>query len=417
MWEKASRKVPVPLFNASAPSPEQRESACRPDSISAKLQRCFNFSILTTVTDTRPMARKKRPRSLIRRRTPPGASPGTLVANPESCPPKLHVFAYDQQRLVEQPLTDLKQIPNLLAEYPVTWLNIDGLGDIKTIQAIGDLFQLHPLALEDVVNSHQRAKVEDYGDYLFIVSRMAQYAEQLETEQLSMFLGRNFVITFQEDLPGDCLNAVRDRLRKNQGRMRSLGPDYLAYALLDSVVDSYFPVLEKYGERLDILDEQITSDDAGNTLADFHKMRGELLYLRRAIWPHREAMAALSRDVSPLIQHETRVHLRDCYDHTIQLIDFLETNRDLCSDLRDYYLSKVSNRLNEIMKVLTIIATIFIPLTFVTGLYGMNFDPDVSPYNMPELRWRYGYPMVWGVMICIVGGMVVFFRRRGWMKW
>jgi magnesium transporter len=363
------------------------------------------------------MPRKKRTRGQLRRRTPPGTAPGTIVVNPESCPPKIFLFAYDQQRLVEQAITDLKQVPKFLQEYPVCWLNIDGLGDAKTIQAIGDLFHLHPLALEDVVNTHQRAKVDDYGEYLFIVSRMASYSGQLETEQLSMFLGRNFVVTFQEDLPGDCLNAVRERLRKNQGRLRTAGPDYLAYSLLDSVIDSYFPVLEQYGERIDAMDEQITSDAAQDALTEFHKFRGELLYLRRAIWPHREAMAALSRDISPLIQHETRVHLRDCYDHTIQLIDLLETNRDLCSDLRDYYLSKVSNRLNEIMKVLTIISTIFIPLTFVTGLYGMNFDTQISPWNMPELHFRYGYPMVWAIMISIVTAMLLFFRRRGWLKW
>lgn len=329
----------------------------------------------------------------------------------------MYLFAYDQQRLVEQPITDVKQISKFLQEYPVCWLNIDGLGDAKTIQAIGDLLHLHPLALEDVVNSHQRAKVDDYGEYLFIVSRMARFNGQFDTEQLSMFLGRNFVVTFQDDLPGDCLNAVRERLRKNQGRLRCAGPDYLAYSLLDSVIDSYFPVLEQYGERIDAMDEQITTDVSQDALSEFHKFRGELLYLRRAIWPHREAMAALSRDISPLIQHETRVHLRDCYDHTIQLIDLLETNRDLCSDLRDFYLSKVSNRLNEIMKVLTIISTIFIPLTFVTGLYGMNFDTQISPWNMPELHFRYGYPMVWIVMISIVTGMLYFFRRRGWLKW
>ena len=361
--------------------------------------------------------KRKRSASFFRRRTPPGSSPGTLITSPESNPPKIHVFAFDSEKLIEKEIKDVKQLPELLEQFPVTWINVDGLGDASVVQALGDIFHLHLLALEDVVNAHQRAKVEDYGEYLFIVSRMVEYNGQLETEQLSMFLGPNFVLTFQEDLPGDCLDPVRQRLRKKQGRMRSSGADYLAYALLDAVIDAYFPVLEKYGERLEALDDQITTDEGTETLQDFHQLRGELLFLRRAIWPHREAMAALSREVSRLITLETRVHLRDCYDHTIQLIDFLETNRDLCSDLRDYYLSKVSNRMNEIMKVLTIIATIFIPLTFITGLYGMNFDTHVSPYNMPELRMRFGYPFVWGVMISVVIGLVLFFQRRGWLKW
>ena len=366
---------------------------------------------------SRKNRRRKRSANYFHRRTPPGTSPGTLVARPESRPAKMQVFAFDKEELIERSVTDVNQLPELLKKYPVTWVNIDGLGNTSIVQALGDLFHLHRLALEDVVNAHQRAKVEDYGENLFIVSRMVGYQEQLETEQLSMFLGPNFVLTFQEDVPGDCLDPVRERLRKQQGRMRASGADYLAYAILDAVIDSYFPVLEKYGERLDALDDQITLHEEQGTLQDFHQLRGELLFLRRAIWPHREAMAALSREVSPLITLETRVHLRDCYDHTIQLIDFLETNRDLCSDLRDYYLSKVSNRMNEIMKVLTIIATIFIPLTFITGLYGMNFDTHDSPYNMPELHTRFGYPTVWGVMIAVVAGLVMFFKRRGWLKW
>ncbi len=350
----------------------------------------------------------------FRRRTPPGATPGTVAVDPEASRPVVRVISYGPDDLQEQQLDDLRRLPDLLDRRPVTWVDVQGLGDAETIHRLGEIFRLHPLALEDVVNTHQRAKVEDYGEYLFIVVRMLAAGERLETEQVSLFLAENFVLTFQERR-GDCLEPVRNRLRAAKGRIRKAGPDYLAYALLDAVIDAYFPALERYGEHLDELDDEISNQPAPDTVARIHRMRGELLLLRRAIWPFRDHVGELLRDPNPLISGETRVFLRDCYDHTVQIIDLVETCREMCSDLRDYYLSAVNNRMSEIMKVLTVIATIFIPLGFIAGLYGMNFDPDVSGWNMPELRWSFGYPFALGVMAAVATGQLFYFWRRGWL--
>jgi magnesium transporter len=264
-----------------------------------------------------------------------------------------------------------------------------------------------------VVNVHQRAKVEEYGDHLYIVLRMVGPGEHLETEQLSLFLGRNFVLTFQER-PGDCFEPVRARLRHSRGRMRDTGADYLAYALIDAIVDAYFPVVDDCGERLEELDEQMSAGHSHDAMAVLHHLRGELMLLRRAIRPLRDELVNLMPDPNALIRPETQFYLRDCYDHTVQLIDLLDTYRELCSDLRDFHLSAVSNRMNEIMKVLTIIATLFMPLSFIAGVYGMNFNTAL-PGNMPELNWPYGYVLSLGLMLLVAGGMVAFFWRRGWL--
>lgn len=359
---------------------------------------------------------KKRHKPRFHRQTAPGAAPGVVKVDPESPSPVIHVIAFGCNDLREIQIVDPSEIVTLREKWPVVWVNVDGLGDARTISRLGEIFGLHRLALEDVVNVHQRAKVEDYSDHLFIVARMVTWNGRLETEQVSLFLGCNFVVTFQESLPGDSFDPVRARLRQVAGAIRSAGADYLAYALLDAVVDGYFPLLEDYGERLDGLEDEILAGmDHEACIAKVHQIKRDLRYLRRAVWPHREAIHSLARDPTPLISPETRLYLRDCYDHTIQIIDLLETDRELGSDLTDLYLSHLSQRTNEVMKVLTIITTIFIPLSFIAGVYGMNFDPESSPWNMPELRSYWGYPVTLLVMALATVGLLIWFRRKGWL--
>jgi magnesium transporter len=360
-----------------------------------------------------PRAHKKRERRALRRlfnrrKTLPGTPPGTIVVAPDARPPVLTVFAYNGERCVEVQPKSVPEIRQFLDKYPVTWVNVDGLGDPQVIEELGRLFQLHPLALEDVVNTHQRPKIDQFPGSLFIVMRMMQRNEELVSEQVSMFLGKNFVLTFQENLPGDSFGPVRQRLRSG-GPLTGDSPDYLAYRLIDAIIDSYFPLLEEYGELLESLEEEVLVSADRDTLLRVHAIRHDLLHLRRAIWPSREAVNSLARDPNPLVQSETRLFFRDAYDHTVQLMDFLETYRELGSDLRDLYMSSAGHRLSEIMKVLTIISTIFIPLTFIAGVYGMNFD------FMPELRSRWGYPIALASMAAIALSLLYYFRRRGWI--
>jgi magnesium transporter len=325
------------------------------------------------------------------------------------------VLAYGPQEFVEQGVSDPQQIRDFLGKWPVVWINVEGIGDAGTVTKLGELFGLHRLALEDVLHTHQRPKVEQYGDHLFIVTRMARLGEQLETEQLSLFLGENFVLTFQEGIPGDCLEAIRERIRKKGGRIRDAGLDYLAYAMLDAVVDAYFPILEQYGERLEAVEDEIGEKSTSDTIARIHAIKRNLLTLRRAVWPQRETFSTLLREETPRISAETRLYFRDCYDHVTQIIDLVETYRELGADLTDIYLSTVSNRTNEIMRVLTVIATIFIPLTFISSIYGMNFNTATSPWNMPELNWYWGYPLALLLMLGVAVGQLLFFRRHGWL--
>jgi magnesium transporter len=323
------------------------------------------------------------------------------------------VLAYSPDEIVEESVTRVDRIPDFLGKYPVTWINVDGLGDVATIRALGELFDLHPLALEDVVHVHQRAKVEPFEKQLFLVARMVKMEKQLETEQVSFFIGPNYLLTFQERA-GDCFEPVRERIRTSSGRVRRVGTDYLAYALLDTVIDSYFEVVDAFADRLETLDDEISLGRGRDINDRIHDARNELLLLRRAVRPHRDAVGQLIRDEHPLIHDETRVFLRDCYDHTVQLIDLLEVYRETCAGLRDYHLSLLSGRMNEVMKVLTIIATIFMPLGFIAGVYGMNFDPKL-PGNMPELEWPFGYVFALGLMLIAAGGMVFYFWRQGWL--
>ncbi len=299
------------------------------------------------------------PRFYRRRRTPPGATPGTLIPDPTASPPVIRVMAYGPEALVEETLTDVAALRDFLVTWPVTWVNVDGLGDIGVIQALGECSGLHRLALEDVVNLHQRAKVEDYGNYLFLITHMVGLNPALQIEQMSLFLGPNYVLAFQH-LPGDSLEPVRARLRGGNTHLRGGDPGYLAYALLDAVLDGYFPVLEALGERLESLEAAIITNPHPDVRTRIHDLRQDLLALRRAVWPQREAINILLREPTALLGPETRVYLRDTYDHSYQLMDLIETYRELAADLTDLYLSSISNRMNEIMKVLTIISTIFV---------------------------------------------------------
>lgn len=350
------------------------------------------------------------------RRPAPGAPPGTLVLDPAAATPRLQIIAYNAHELLEQEISHPSELPPLLARWPVCWVNVDGLGDAATLEALGKIFHIHPLALEDVVHQQQRAKLELYGDQLFLVTHMLELAPHLQTEQLSLFLGSNFVLTFQERAGGDCLNPVRERLRKHDSRLRQGAPDFLMYALLDAVIDNYFPLLERFGELLELMEDQIVLQPRATKLHAIHDAKRELLLIRRTIWPLREALNSLLRDDVPHVSHGTRVYLRDCYDHAVRIIDLVETYRELCSDLMDLYLSSLSNRMNEIMKVLTIISTIFMPLSFVAGVYGMNFHGGPqAPWNMPELDWWFGYPLCLALMLAISIGQMFFFYRKGWI--
>lgn len=358
------------------------------------------------------MGRRKKRKRLG---TPPGAPPGALTPNPESPPPVIRAIAYGPDGLVRENITQVDRLSELRRKWPMLWVNVDGTGAVDAIARIGEIFHLHPLALEDAVNIHQRPKVEQYEGHLFIVARMAHLNDQVESEQLSLFLGQGFVISFQEGRPGDPFDPVRDRLEHRVGPLRTAGADYLAYALLDAVIDGYFPLLEAVGERLEVLEDELLACPGPDTMARIHEIRRELLGLRRAAWPLREALNSLVRDVNAFVSAEVRVHLRDCYDHVVRILDFVETDRELSSALMELYLTSVSQRTNEVMRVLTIIATIFIPLTFISGLYGMNFDPDVSPWNMPELEWYWGYPFALTLMVITAGALLVYFRAKGWL--
>lgn len=298
----------------------------------------------------------------------------------------------------------------------ITWINVDGLHDVKIIEKLCACFDLHPLTLEDIVNTEQRPKLEVFDEYAYIVVKMHFYnreEEVIETDQLSVVLGKSFILTFQER-EGDILEGVRQRLRNNKGRIRRVGADYLAYALLDAVVDHYFSVLEIIDEDIEDLEEELITSPTRDTLESIHGMKRDLIYLKRTIWPIREIISILMRDETHLVHESNLVYLRDLYDHIIQIIDTVETFRDITSGMLDIYLSSVSNRMNEIMKVLTIFAAIFIPLTFIAGIYGMNFNTAVSRLNMPELNWVYGYPFALGLMAAVGIGLLYYFKRKKW---
>lgn len=340
--------------------------------------------------------------------------PGTLQPAANAQQSTLQAFGFGNGQVEERRVQSVAELGDLRSRFPLVWINIDGLGNLEVVQGLGKLFDLHPLALEDVINQHQVAKCEEYPSSLFFVSRMINLNQDLQSEQLSLFLGKDFVITFQE-FPGDCFDSVRERIRKGRGKMESCTADYLAYSLIDSIVDSYFPVVDRLADDLDLLEERVDSSGSPQLIAELHRARNDVLVARRAVRPLRDAINQLIRDPSPFIQDGTKVFLRDCHDHCIQIIELLEAYRELCSDLRDYYVSMISFRMNEIMKVLTVISTLFIPLSFIASVYGMNFDTS-SPWNMPELSWRFGYFLVLGLMSLTAGGFMFYFWKRGWLS-
>ncbi|MFH1841639.1 MAG: magnesium/cobalt transporter CorA [bacterium] len=340
-------------------------------------------------------------------------SPGTVVYHGE---PKVDqvvvsVIDYDPQRLDEREVDDIGECFHYRDESSVTWINVTGLHDTDLLKRLGGHFGLHPLVQEDIVNTFQRPKLEDFETYLYIVCRMLHYkaeTRRVESEQVSLVLGENFVLSFQERA-GDVFEPVRERLRKGKGRIRKLSADYLAYALLDAVVDGYFLILEQYGEQLEALEEALLEHPSSELLHTIHELKREMILLRRSVWPLREVVSGLERAESGLVQEVTGPFLRDVYDHTIQVAEMVESIRDMLSGMQDLYLSSISNRMNEVMKVLTIISTIFVPMTFVAGIYGMNFE------HMPELGWKWSYPIFWGVVCTMAGFMMGFFRRRRWL--
>lgn len=342
-----------------------------------------------------------------------GLPPGSLVhiGNKRAEKVKISIIDYDEKQFQEKEIKAIKECFSYKDTPTVTWINIDGVHEIKVIEEIGKHFNLHPLILEDMVDTDQRPKIKDLGNYIFIILKMLYYAEkdnEMKVEQVSLVLGKNYVISFQER-EGDVFDSIRERIRNNLGQIRKAGADYLIYALIDAIIDNYFTVIEKLGEETENLEDKVISQPNPANVQAIHKLKRDLIFLRKSVWPLREVINILERGDSLLILKATNLYLRDIYGQTIQVMDTVETLRDVLSGILDIYLSSMSNRMNEIMKVLTIIATIFIPLTFIVGIYGMNFQ------YMPELKWIWGYPVVLSVMLIIVIAMLVFFRRKKWM--
>ena len=351
----------------------------------------------------------------------PGSTPGTLSIEADAVPPKMVLIEYDAQRLNRRRIKNPEECQSYLESEAVTWVDVAGLGSEPILKRLGEVFQLHPLVLEDIVNVPQRPKVEIYEDRVLIIAWMVMLNPEERgffTEQVSFVLDHSYLLTVQEEPEYDCFAAVRDRIRSKKANLRKQGTDFLTYALLDAIVDGFFPVLEEYGEYIEELEEEVINQPSQQTLENIYQIRRELIALRRAIWPQRNAINKLiqssQQDNQDLIGQDVQIYLRDCYDHAIQVLDLVEAYRELTSGLMDVYLSAISNKTNEVMKILAVVSTIFIPLTFVAGVYGMNFNPEISPWNMPELNWYWGYPAVLGVMLAIAGGMVFFFYRLGW---
>ena len=347
----------------------------------------------------------------LRKRHPPvGSRPGTLVIPADAVVPVIRVIDYDADRLEERRIDDVEELAAYVDRDSVTWVDVQGIGDEALIRRIGDIFGLHPLALEDAVNVPQRPKAESYERFQLFITRMTRVGSgtDVDIEQLSIFLGAQFVLTLQEH-PGDVLDPVRARIRSGLGSIRRTGSDYLTYAIIDTVVDGYYPALEALGDYLEDLEAETLDNPRPIHLRRMYEVRRKLLELRRAIWPQREAINSLIVMEHPMIGADVRLHLRDCYDHVVQVIDVTESYRELVGTLMDLYLSMLGQRTNDVMKVLTVTATIFIPLTFIAGVYGMNFT------HMPELTVPWAYPAVLGLMAVTAGGMVVYFWRKGWV--
>ena len=344
----------------------------------------------------------------------PGSEPGTLSIEPDAHPSRIVLIDYSPDHAVRK--SDLT--PNGLLQYlgtnTVSWMDIQGLGSEEVLKQVGEIFKLHPLLLEDVVNVPQRAKIEDYHDHVMVLAhrvRPNREEDGFESEQVSFVLGKQYLLTFQEADMTDRFDPVRDRIRTNQGKVCHRGADYLFYLLIDMLIDEYFPLLEDYEERIEALEDTIIHNPSGELMEEIYHIRRELLALRRLIWPLRHVMNVLLRDTTnTLVASDVRIYFRDCYDHIIQVLDIIEAYRELAASLMEVYMTSMSNKMNEVMKFLTVISTIFIPLTFIAGVYGMNFK------HMPELDSRWGYWITWGIMLFIAGGSLFFFWRRGWLS-
>lgn len=347
----------------------------------------------------------------------PGTLPGTLNIPDDALPTEVVMMAYGPSGTQTRQVERLEDCRNLVQQHPVCWMDARGLGSEDTLKQLSQLFYLHPLMLEDVVNVPHRPKIDFYDDQILVIMQMVRPKEGgtgVASEQVSFVLGRGFLVTFQEEPEWDSFEPVRDRIRRGLGAVRNQGTDYLAYALLDTIVDSFFPVLEVIGEELEKLEEEVVDNPSRDTIENIHRMRRGLMKLRRYIWPQRSVINSLIRDSEDLVSQEVKVYLQDVYDHIVQVVDIIENYREIAASLMDVYLSSVSNRMNEVMKLLTVISSIFIPLTFIAGLYGMNFNPERSPFNMPELEWYWGYVICLVVMAMIAALQVYFFWKRGW---
>jgi len=341
-----------------------------------------------------------------------GLPPGTLVhiGNKRIEKVKITIIDYDEKHFQEKEVKSAEECFPYKDKSTITWINIDGVHEIKVIEEIGKHFNLHPLILEDIVDTDQRPKIKDFGNYIFIILKMLYYDEtdnEMKVEQVSLVLGKNYVISFQER-EGDVFDAIRERNRNNIGRIRKLGADYLVYSLIDAIVDNYFTIIEKLDEEIENLEDKVIIQPNPSNVQAIHKLKRDLIFLRKSVWPLREVISFLEKGESPLVLESTNIYLRDVYGHTIQVMDTVETLRDIISGILDIYLSSINTRMNEIMKILTIIATIFIPLTFITGIYGMNFQ------YMPEIKWFWGYPAVLSIMVAIGIGMLIYFKRKKW---
>ena len=342
-----------------------------------------------------------------------GQPPGTPVPEEASVGEKVRitVIDYDEGQFQERETTSPEECFPFREKATVTWINVDGVHDVSIVEKICSHYGIHPLVIEDIVDTKQRPKMEDFDEYMYVVLKMLMFdkeSDSVTAEQVSMILGQGVLITFQETV-GDVFEAIRSRIRNNKGRIRKMGPDYLAYALMDSIVDNYFVVLENMGSMMAFIEEEIIADPSRDVMHFLHDIKRDVLFLRKSVWPLREVINALIKSDSLLIKATTDIYLRDVYTHAIQVMDTAEIFREMLSSMLEIYISSLSNKLNEVMKVLTIIATIFIPLTFVTGVYGMNFR------NMPELNWQLGYWWALGIMAAVAGGMIFYFKRKKWM--
>lgn len=324
---------------------------------------------------------------------------------------RIHVIDYDEQNFVETELTEVEACVPYRDRPTVTWINLDGVHDVPVVEKLGECFGLHRLVMEDIMNTDQRPKTEDHGDYLYTVLKMLSINKsgEVASEQISIIFGNSFVLSLQEGIEGDVFNIIRDRLRAAKGRIRKMGADYLAYSLLDAIVDNYFVILEKFGDRIELLETELIEKPTQKTVQKLYQMKRDLIFLHNAVWPLREVVSALGKRESPLIRESTGPYLRDVYDHVVHVIDSVDIYREMLSGMLDLYLSSVSNRLNEVMKVLTVISLVFMPLTFIAGVYGMNFK------FMPELEWHWGYPFALLLMAGIAVLMVLYFKRKRWI--